>query len=401
MATYGQYDTAYKPSGALGAFYSGQNAANLEQQNQLATIADIFDQRQKDLTYRSGEFKLGEEQYAAPNQRAVSDLTGANANYMLDPTRVAQMNQGLLGEAQSKVAAGTYDTAVLPSKTTAGIASNESGASESKYKQLATTLSTLDSIATGQGNMAAVQYVMQNFKDPQQRDTYLGLIRDGQLPTLVEHMALNAPSQIQKREDLTIQGKTQRDVAAINARSYEYSANKNYEAAVAAAEKGQLATAIAAAKYSADAYKAAFDEVQTNLDMYRKEDQQKPEYKLLLKKKDALRDQMTEAANLLVKMSKEPMREITTPTGKGASGSSSTTITSKQANPPAKMVITDEMLATGPQAATTQPVAPPPPAGKYRVVMTMGGDQAMVMLNNGQTEVRSLKQLQSYGFKPE
>lgn len=334
MATYGQYDTAYKPSGALGAVYSGQNAANLEQQNQLATIADIFDQRQKDLTYRSGEFKLGEEQYAAPNVRATSDLAGATARSQNTPQFLASQNAGLQGQWASQAAKGAVDTALQPSAITAGIASNESGASESRYKQLATTLSTLDSIATGQGNIAAVQYVMQNFKDPQQRDTYLGLIRDGQLPTLVEHMALNAPIQIQKREELTIQGKTQRDVAAINARSYEYTADKNYNAAVIAAGKGELAIAIAAAKQSHDTFKAALDEAQASLDAFRKEDQQSQKYKDLVAQKTTLRQKMIDASDLLIKMSKQPQPELIPPRGAGAGNASGTThVVSKPAYP--------------------------------------------------------------------
>jgi hypothetical protein len=335
MATYGQYDTAYKPSGALGAVYSGQNAANLEQQNQLANLADLFDLRQKGITADTGEFDLGEKQYKAQSERLAADVAGKLSSTQLKTPGYFQGRvAGVMGEDQSKAATGTYDTAVLPSKTTAGIATNELGASESRYKQLATTLSTLDSIATGQGNMAAVQYVMQNFKDPQQRDTYLGLIRDGQLPTLVEHMALNAPSQIQKREDLNTQGKTSRDVAAITARSYEYTADRNYNAAVIAAGKGELAIAIAAAKQSHDTFKAALDETQASLDSFLKEDQQSQKYKDLVTQKTALRQKMIDASDLLIKMSKQPQPELIPPRGAGKGNASGTThVVSKPAYP--------------------------------------------------------------------
>lgn len=402
MATYKANPVGdFKPIGALAGVYAGENTANQELQNRMANLADLFDLRQKGITADTGEFELGEKRYKAPSERLTSDVAGRFSQAQLDTPGYFQGRvAGVMGEDQTKAATGAYDTSMLPSKTAAGLAANVAATAESGQKAHITALENVVSAERAGGKGRAMSYILEHYTDPKQRELLLTELQNGTAQKMLESYAYNNPTQLGKMQEIHAQGQNSLAVANATARSYEYSANKNYEAAIAAAEKGQLATAIAAAKYSADAYKAAFDEVQTNLDMYRKEDQQKPEYKLLLKKKDALREQMTEAANLLVKMSKEPMREIPAPTGKGA-GSSSTTITSKQANPPAKVVITDEMLASGPQTATAPPVTPPPAKGTYRIVQSMGGDQAVVMLNNGDVRVQSQKQLQSYGFKPE
>lgn len=307
MATYQPIVTGYKPEGALGALYAGENAAMGRQQTESANLADLFDAYQKQAAIQKSQFDLGESQYAAPNVRAVSDLSGATARYMSDPTRVAQMGQGQLGQAQSLAATGAKDTALLPSAIVAGKAENVSKVATAGFTEASKQVDTIAGLAQ-QSPLMAASYINQNITDPQKKGEYLRLLQTGQIPKLQQQFALENQAHLAEMDKERYKGGIEIQKANISARSYANTAEKQLAAAQLAASKLDLQSAEAAAKASLDAYKAAGDEIGKMIDQFKPEQKQSQIYRDLQAQQVDLRNRMIETSKFIT-----TLRQPTTP----------------------------------------------------------------------------------------
>lgn len=298
MATYQPIVTGYKPEGALGALYAGENAAMARQQTESANLADLFDAYQKQAAVQQAQFNLGESKYKAPNERAVSDLAGATALGQNNPDYLSGIRSGQLGQAQSLTATGAKDTALMPSSIEAGKAKNASEVASSNFTEAAKHVDTIASLAK-QSPLMAASYINQNITDPDKKVEYLRLLQEGKIPKLQQQFALQSQEHLRKVDELNIQGRTSRDVAGINAASFANTAEKNLQAAKLGIDKLDLQSAEGTAKAALEAYKASSDELGKMIDQFKPAEKQSPRYLTLLKQQTDLRSKMIETANLI------------------------------------------------------------------------------------------------------
>lgn len=303
MATYQPIVTGYKPEGALGGLYAGENAAMARQQTESANLADLFDAYQKQAAVQQAQFNLGESQYKAPNERAVSDLAGATAMGQNNPAYLAAIRGGQLGQAQSLTAAGSRDTALLPSSIEAGKAENISKVATAGFTEAAKQVETIAGLAQ-QSPLMAASYINQNITDPAKKGEYLRLLQTGQIPALQKQFALENQAHMAEMDKVRYQGDIELQKANISAASFANTAQKQLDAASLAASKLDLATAEAAAKSALDTFKASSDVVGKSLEQYRKEDKQTQAYRELLTEQAALRKKMVEASDMLLNLRK-------------------------------------------------------------------------------------------------
>lgn len=288
MATYQPIATGYKPEGALGALYAGENAAMARQQNQMANLADMFDQQQKELTYRRGEFDLGESQAMAPNVRATSNLAGAQATSMSTPEAIKAYSEGQLGGYQTTAAKGALDTALLPG----AIATGKQGAH-------VTALLGVSAALKSGGKGAATNWVLNNYTDPDQRKALLNEVQGGTVDSALQQYALGSPTHIAAKDLDTAKYASAREIANINAASFANTADKQLRAAQLAADKLDLQSAEGAAKAALEAYKASGDELGKMIDQFKPTEKQSPRYLELLKQQGELRARMIETSNFI------------------------------------------------------------------------------------------------------
>lgn len=240
MATYQPIQTGYKPEGALGALYAGENAAMARQQNQMANLADMFDQQQKDLTYRTGEFDLGEKQYMAPSKRAVSDLDMATAIGKNNPTYLTAMRGGETGQAQSLAAKGSLDTALLPLSITAGQTKLTSEVGANKQNSHITALLGANAALKQGGKMGAVKWVLDNYTDPDQRKVLLSEIELGKMEETLKSYAYTDPKHLAEMDKERYKGGVELEKARIAAAGMENSAKHGANAQYYAYNKDML-----------------------------------------------------------------------------------------------------------------------------------------------------------------
>ena len=289
MATYQQQAVGdFKPIGALAGIYSGENAANIEQQNRIANLADMFDQRQKDMTYRRNEFDLGELQAMAPNVRATSNLAGAQAKSMSTPEAIKAYSEGQLGGYQTTAAKGALDTASLPGQ----IATAKQGAH-------VTALLGVSAALKGGGNMGATNWILNNYTDPKQRQLLLDEVNNGTVDAALKQFALGSPTHIAEMDKERYKGDIELQKANISAASFANTADKQLRAAQLAAEKLDLQSAEGAAKAALEAYKASGDELGKMIDQFKPTEKQSPRYLELLKQQGELRKRMIETSNFI------------------------------------------------------------------------------------------------------
>lgn len=311
MATYQPIVTGYKPEGALGALYAGENAAMARQQTESANLADLFDAYQKQAQIQQAQFNLGEAKYKAPNERAVSDLAGATALGQNTPEYLTAVRGGQLGQAQSLAATGSRDTALLPSSIEAGKAENNSKVASAGFTEAAKQVDIIAGLAK-QSPLMAASYISENIIAPDKRGEYLRLLRAGQIPALQKQFALENQAHIAEMDKERYKGGIELQKANISAAGYKYTADKNYDAAVAAANKLDLQSAEAAAKAANDAYKSSYTELKAQLDQFLPKDKQSPNYIALEQQVNGLRSKMVETADFIRTLRNKPKEPLAT-----------------------------------------------------------------------------------------
>jgi len=308
MATYQPIPVGdYKPIGVLAGIYAGENAANQEQQNRIANLAQLFDQRQKDLTYRTGEFDLEEKKYAAPTQRLVSDVTGRTAQTQLDTPGYFQSGvNSTMGQNQVNIAAGAKATALSPSDIARGRATNEADIAGQEQKGHITAIQNLIPMLDQQGALATSQFISDNYPNPKQRDLLLQAIGGGVdgMQALLNRMAASDPAQINRMAEQRLKNEGGLDVAKENSKGSIASATRAANAAIYNGGKLALAQAKDAATVALQSSKQYFDEVTASIEQW-KGDKASPDYKQLLAQQKVARTRAENAVNLLVRLAKK------------------------------------------------------------------------------------------------
>lgn len=114
-------DTGYKPEGALGALYQGENAGMQEQNNQLSLIKDFLANRR--------------EQQMQPLDIAIRGKEAAQANALNTPELLQRFAAGQGGVWDSQTAKGKEDTALVDSNIDTKKAANLFNMQDSRTKQ--------------------------------------------------------------------------------------------------------------------------------------------------------------------------------------------------------------------------------------------------------------------------
>ena len=317
MATYQPMETGFKPEGPLGAWISGQNEANQQLQNRMANLADLFDQRQKDLTYRTGQFDLGEKQYKAPSERLASDVTGRLSRTQLDtPGYFTGRVAGAMGQDQSLAAKGSLDAALLPSATASGIATNVATTAQKGQDAHITALMNVGKALRSGGKGQATQYILNNYSDPKQRQALLGEVENNTIQSSLQHYAYNNPTQLAKMQQTKAEIAGRANAANITAKSYNYAADKNLELALLNQDKLQLDALESKAQRSADLAKQLKANLSANPMWLLKEGKASPEYKAAASAAASAERDATEALTKLLQFVQQPR------TGKPSAASS-------------------------------------------------------------------------------
>ena len=318
MATYQSIITGYKPEGALGGLYAGENAAMARQQTESANLADLFDAYQKQAAVQQAQFNLGESQYKAGSERAVSDLAKATAIGQNNPAYLAAIRGGQLGQAQSLTAAGSRDTALLPSSIEAGKAKNMGEVASAGFTEAAKQVDTIAGLAQ-QSPLMAASYINQNITNPEKRGEYLRLLQAGQIPALQQQFALQSQAHMAEMDKVNTEIAGRSNAAAITAQSYNYAADKNAETALLQQDKLKLDFLQSQAQRSADLAKQLQSNLTSNNAWLTPKGRETPQYKAALKAADDAQRDATESLTQLREFAQQPRK------GKGVPESTATT----------------------------------------------------------------------------
>lgn len=112
-----QINTGYTPEFGLGAYFSGENAADIEASNRAEQIRSLLDQMKAQQTYKQTELTNPLEIMRMKNANDISAYDAAYAQKKLnDPNYMDANIQGQIGQMQTQAAAGKTATALQPFK---------------------------------------------------------------------------------------------------------------------------------------------------------------------------------------------------------------------------------------------------------------------------------------------
>jgi len=314
MATYQALPVGdFKPMGVLAGIYAGQNAANQEQQNEIANLAELFDQRQKDLTYRTGEFNLGETQAMAGDVRSEAALKGAQARQLATPDALDNYRLGKIGEWQTSSAKGKSDAATVDSDILLKQAQNVQATGAAKQSEKIRVLGDLAQVVKNQGIDYALQYVDNTYQNPEQRDALRQAVLLGEvgIKGMIRDYTESDPAQINRMAERALTNQGNLDVANAGARAAAITANRGYQAAVNSADKNMITAAIGTSKAWLDNLKIVQDTIDNDLNKFKTDESKlSQEYKNLIaertKVKTALNTANKQLTALTDKMIKMP-----------------------------------------------------------------------------------------------
>lgn len=307
MATYQALPVGdFKPMGVLAGIYAGQNAANQEQQNEIANLAELFDQRQKDLTYRTGEFNLGETQAMAGDVRSEAALRGAQARQLATPDALDNYRLGKIGEWQTSSAKGKSNVATVDSDILLKQAQNVQATGAAKQSEKIRVLGDLAQVVKNQGIDYALQYVDNTYQNPEQRDALRQAVLLGEvgIKGMIRDYTESDPAYISKMAEQRLKNEGGLDVAKENSKGSIASATRAANAAIYNGGKLALAQAKDAATVALQSSKQYFDEVTASIEQW-KGDKASPDYKQLLAQQKVARTRAENAVNLLVRLAKK------------------------------------------------------------------------------------------------
>lgn len=113
-----QINTGYQPQFALGALYQGENAADIEQSNQLELIKNALANLR--------------EQQSQPMDMRIKAMEAARADAMNTPEMLDAYQRGYIGQNNSQDAAGKLALGLLPFKQAAEEAQLNNSTAQSK-----------------------------------------------------------------------------------------------------------------------------------------------------------------------------------------------------------------------------------------------------------------------------
>ena len=294
MATYAPIQTGYKPEGALGGLYAGENAAMSRLQGDIANLADLFDLQQTGVTTQQKEFDLDKARQLLPRDLAMAEQQRLTALTESDPDVISALTAGKVGKAQTEKATGAFDTAMLPSKIGLGTAENALKLAKTKGDTYITEVGNVHSKLLAEGPLSAANYVNTTYQDPAQREVMHNLIKQGTkgFQSVFEGYAKAQPPHIQDMLKQTLVNQGNLDVENVRAKAQVNAAVKTAIAAITSGRKLELQAAAENLKYSIETAKYYAERVDGDLrtliaqqKAMKKDYTVDPQYKALLKEK--------------------------------------------------------------------------------------------------------------------
>lgn len=300
MATYTPIQTGYKPEGALGGLYAGENAAMARLQSDIANLADLFDLQQTGVTTQQKQFDLDKARQFLPSDLAIAEQKRLTALSESTPEVIKALTSGKVGTAQSQTATGAYDTAMLPSKIELGKLENIQKAAQAKGDTYITEVSNVYNKFLTEGSLSAANYVNSTYQDPTQREAMHNLVRKGQkgFQTLFDEYSKAQPKHIQEMTKQSLVNAGNLAVARVNAQGTVTAATRNANAAMAAGDKNSIVAASNSVNQGINLLKELNSELQASIEGFKNKKEQSKEYQSLLTEQRILKGRILEMQTL-------------------------------------------------------------------------------------------------------
>lgn len=334
---YQNIPTGYQDTGPLGALWAGENAANIRSQNEMQTIADMFDNIKKKQDYQQNELM---------NPLRVQDLTqdvdtkslanqfsrGSLSNRLAESDLAGDIAQQKRPFASDLAAGEVSDArgkklAYEKTRDTQGgiIAETNSSNRFSTASRIATAAAAMDPVSGAawiEANGASM--------DPMLKIGMKHALKTGTMDQFLKAMG-GDPKTLRTESEAALDRKSRVQVANIQATAAISTSKNQIDASIQAAASLDFKAAAGIAEHARDSLKISIDQVQNHIDSLKNEGKRGPEFDALLRKKMDIEEQLKKAEENLLRVQKNiidfygrlnnPTKTNSNPTGKqGANG---------------------------------------------------------------------------------